>query len=158
VFTLGNDSSMVRVSFVAPVYADDDTDDDPGGGGLDSCTDSCLYDATIASMLPVLPNKCKVVMEVKHKLYDPDDCCCHTAATILLEVRQVDEVCDCIIPMVMNHDYDSLGQLPCDYGVYHSCGFVVDSNDTSYYYKIYDSEDVTSCTISGSYQVDCSGP
>jgi len=147
----GNDSATTNVSFTPPVYASN------GGGTLDGCTDLCLYDAAIYTALPAWPGYCKIVMEVKHKLYDPDSCCCHTAATIVLEVTQTDATCSCIIPMVMNHEYNSLGQLPCDYGVYHSCGFVVLSG-YDYYYKIYDSTEATLCTTSGSYYVDCTEP
>jgi len=151
VILFGNDSATTNVSFTPPVYASN------GGGTLDGCTDSCLYDATISSCLPIWEGYCKMQMEVKHKLYDPDNCCCHTAATIVLEVRQDEQPCDCSIPMVMTHDYDSVNQLPCDYGVYHSCAFVVKSDET-YYYKIYDSQATSSCVVSGSYDVYCWEP
>ncbi len=156
VVLFGHDSPTTNVSFMPPAYAADNTDNG-GGGTLDGCTNSCLYDATISSMLPIYLDHCKMTMEVKHLEYNPLQCCCHTAATIILEVTQEDEECDCLIPMVMELDYTTSDQFPCDYGVYHSCGFVVRSLAT-YYYRIWDTADATSCTISGSYYVDCHEP
>ena len=152
-FMFNGNSRLVSASFVAPAYAKDD-DGGGGGGYLDSCTDSCLFDATIASMLPVYEDHCKMVMEVKHWEYNPLQCCCHTAATIILEVTQEDEECECLIPLVMDLDYTTTNLVPCDYSVFHSGGFVVLSQAT-YYYKIWDVEDPTNCQVSGSYYVDC---
>lgn len=155
---LSTDSTMVRASFVPSAHASNDAGrGDSARGWLDGCTDSCLYDVVIANASVGYTGYCMMAMEVKHKLYDPGDCCCHTAATIVLEVTQDDEECDCLIPMVMDHAYDSSGQSPCDYGVYRSGLFVVRSQAT-FYYKIWDTEAPGSCAISNSYYMDCEEP
>ena len=155
---LSTEPTMVRASFMPSAHASNDAGrGDSAGGWLDGCTDSCLYDPTVAIGSVSYEDHCKIAMEVKHKLYDPGDCCCHTAATIILEVTQEDEECDCLIPMVMDHVHDSSGQLPCDYGVYRSGLFVVRSCAT-FYYKIWDTEAPGSCAIADSYYMDCGEP
>ena len=151
VVLFGHDSPTTNVSFTPPVYAQNDSSDN-GGGTLDGCTDSCLYEPTIATLLPYLPGYCKLRLWVKHKEYDTQNCCCHEAGTIVVRIWQ-----DC-------DDFDEgwlcsaessggVGQL-CQWTRYETPFFVVKDN-VRFHYMFQDSACTTSCICTGYYTVDC---
>lgn len=148
-FMFNGNSRLVSASFVAPAYAD--VDDYDGGGGR-GCTDSCLYDANIATCLPAWAGYCQTGLCVKHKEYDADDCCCHEVDSIWVEITTATE-CTCDVPWKCEVEGSYLGD-PCGYTQYVTPIFLL-PNDTTFYYKFWDHADDSNCVCSGSFVTDC---
>ena len=150
VFTFGHDSATANVSFVPPVYADDHTA--KGGPGIDSCTNSCLYDALIVTCLPAWTGYCQTGLSVKHKEHDVSECCCHEASSIWVEITTATQ-CTCDVAWKCEKETSYLGQ-PCGYDLYLTPIFLYPDN-TTFYYTFWDHADEDDCRCSGSFTTDC---
>jgi len=151
VFAFSNDPKAANVSFVPPVYADDHTAN--GGPGIDSCTDSCLYDAVILTDLPAWPYYCQTALSVKHKEYDQLECCCHEVSSIWVEIWTNQGGCACDVAWQCEKEGSYLGN-PCGYDLYITPIFLYPDN-TTFYYKFWDHADETNCVCSGSFMTEC---
>jgi len=144
VFTFSRDSSVVTAALAGPAYADN------GGRG---CTDACLYDVEVVQQIPLALDYCKIGLGVKHKSYEPDNCCCHAADHILVEIRTTQGDCDCDVPWICTKQYSVPG-VPCGYDFYTTPLFAV-PDDVRFYYKFWDLAASSSCIATGNYLIDC---